>query len=271
MTFGGLMVYFDEGTRKQDKAYPGPEYLNPGSCTGIDMMIQAENMQLASFKKNKWNRAHCMRTVTSPQVKKLLHLGATVASFDKTMRMEWRVIWLQAELGEHNLDPENCSASEIAGTMSLALVIDTCMLSIRSRHVKDGRESEERRDLRTITGSNNEQFNSHSPVRNKNSGTITMLDGEMTPNLGDRSPDIVERSPEGNPTDDDRERRNLIETRLRINTSEPQSARQETPPQAALGDVVAEVLRLRSQFQQFIEREAERAQATVLDPPPAYT
>ncbi|KAK0430897.1 hypothetical protein EV421DRAFT_1743578 [Armillaria borealis] len=112
-------------------------------------------------------------------------------------------------------------------------------------------------------------FNSHSPpVRDKNSEI--MLEGEMTPNLGDRSPDIVERSPEGNLTDDDGERRNSIETRLRVNTSELQSARQEAPPQAALGDVVAEVLRLRTQFQHFIEREAERAQATVLDPPPAY-
>ncbi len=60
-------------------------------------------------------------------MKKLLHLGGTVASFDKTVGMEWRVIWLQAKLGEHNLDPENCSAGEIASATSVTLVIDTCM------------------------------------------------------------------------------------------------------------------------------------------------
>ncbi len=48
-------------------------------------------------------------------------------SFDKAVGMERRVIWLQAELGDHKFDPENYSASEIAGATSLALVINTCI------------------------------------------------------------------------------------------------------------------------------------------------
>ncbi len=46
---------------------------------------------------------------------------------------------------------------------------------------------------------------------------------------------------------------------VHIYTSEPQSTPEQEGPQAALDDVVAEVVRLRTQFQQFIvEREAER-------------
>ncbi|KAK0219579.1 hypothetical protein EDD85DRAFT_797233 [Armillaria nabsnona] len=103
---------------------------------------------------------------------------------------------------------------------------------------------------------------SHSPpIGNKNSQTVSaMLAGEMTPNLGDRSPDTVGWNAEGNPTEDEGERRNSSDT--------PDAS--ELPQQDNL-DVVAEVLRLRTQFQQFIvEPEAEGVQGNALDPPPAY-
>ncbi|KAK0430908.1 hypothetical protein EV421DRAFT_1930276 [Armillaria borealis] len=113
------------------------------------------------------------------------------------------------------------------------------------------------------------ELNSHSPpVRNKNSEAIThTLAGEMAPNVGSGSQEPVEESPEGNPTDEEGERRDSIGTPVHVDTSEPQSA----PQQEAALDVVAEVVRLRTQFQQFIvEREAERVQGNALDPPPAY-
>ena len=112
------------------------------------------------------------------------------------------------------------------------------------------------------------ELNSHSPpVRNKNSETITpTLAGGMTPNVGSGSQEPVEESPEGNPTDEGGER-DSIGMPVHVDTSEPQSA----PQQEAALDVVAEVVRLRTQFQQFIvEREAERVQGNLLDPPPAY-
>ncbi len=99
-----------------------------------------------------------------------------------------------------------------------------------------------------------------------------MLAGEMTPNEGDRSHDTVEQNTEGGPIEDEGERRNSIGTPVHVDTSEPQSAQQEEVPQAGLDDVVAEVLRLRTQFQQFVvEREAERVQGNAFDPPPAYS
>ncbi len=103
---------------------------------------------------------------------------------------------------------------------------------------------------------------SHSPpVRNKNGETITpMLSGRVGPDVGDRRQEIVEQNPERNPTEDEGERRNSSDT--------PDAS--ELAQQDAL-DVVAEVLRLRTQFQQFIvEREAERVQGNLLDLPPAY-
>ncbi len=115
---------------------------------------------------------------------------------------------------------------------------------------------------------------SHSPpAGNKNTETISpMLAGEMTPNEGDRSQDTVEQNTEGDPIEDEGERRNSIGTPVHVDTSETQSAQQEEVPQAGLDDVVAEVLRLRTQFQQFIvEREAERVQGNAFDPPPAYS
>ncbi|PBK60580.1 hypothetical protein ARMSODRAFT_982243 [Armillaria solidipes] len=117
------------------------------------------------------------------------------------------------------------------------------------------------------------ELNSQSPpVSDKNSETITpMLVGGAAPHLGDQSQEIVEQNPEGNPTEDEGERRNSISWPVHVHISEPQSAAQQEGPQAALGDVVAEVVRLRTQFQQLIvEREAERVHGNELDPPPAY-
>lgn len=75
----------------------------------------------------------------------------------------------------------------------------------------------------------------------------------------------------GTPTEDERERRDSTCTPMHIDTSESQSPQQREAPQAALGDVVAEVLRLRTQVQQLLaEREAGRVQSNALDPLPEY-
>ncbi len=93
----------------------------------------------------------------------------------------------------------------------------------------------------------------------------------MTPNLANTSPDTVEQSPEGNPAEDERERRDSVETHVHADTSEPQSAQQPEGSRAVLDDVAADVLRLRVRVQQLIEREAERVQGSAFEPPPAYT
>ncbi|SJL17831.1 uncharacterized protein ARMOST_21395 [Armillaria ostoyae] len=118
-----------------------------------------------------------------------------------------------------------------------------------------------------------QELNSHSPpVGNKNGETITpMLAGGVVPDLDDRSQEIVEQNPEGNPTEDEGERRNNISSPVHVDISEPQVPPQQEGPRASLGDVVAEVVRLRTQFRQFVvEREAERVHGNELDPPPAY-
>ncbi len=95
----------------------------------------------------------------------------------------------------------------------------------------------------------------------------------MTPDVGDRSQQTVEQGLAGNLTKDEGEGRNSISSRAHFDTSETQRVPQQEGPQAALGDVVAEVVRLRTQFQQFInivERDAERIHGNTLDPPPAY-
>lgn len=100
-----------------------------------------------------------------------------------------------------------------------------------------------------------------------------MLAGAVTPDFGDRSQETVEQGPAGNPTKDEGEKRNSSSSLAHVDTSEPQRAPQQEGPQAALGDAVAEVVRLRTQFQQFInivEREAERVHGNALDLPPAY-
>ncbi len=106
------------------------------------------------------------------------------------------------------------------------------------------------------------------PVGNKNSETISpLLAGEMPPNLGSGSREPVEESPEGNPTEDERERRHSIGTPVDNEGSKAQSPRErEECPQAPLDDVGAEVLRLRDQVQQLVER----VQGNAFDPPPAY-
>ncbi len=117
------------------------------------------------------------------------------------------------------------------------------------------------------------ELNSLSPpVGNKNGEVITpMMVGEMAPNFGDRNQERLGQTLGGNPTEDNRERRDSISMPVHIYTSEPQSTPEQEGPQAALDDVVAEVVRLRTQFQQFIvEREAERVHGNALDPPPAY-
>ncbi len=93
----------------------------------------------------------------------------------------------------------------------------------------------------------------------------------MTPHGEGGSQDTVGGSGTGTPTEDERERTTSTGTPLHINTSESQSPRQREAPQAALGDVVTEVLRLRTQVQQLLaEREARRVESNVLDPPPEY-
>ncbi|KAK0209681.1 hypothetical protein IW262DRAFT_1416634 [Armillaria fumosa] len=60
----------------------------------------------------------------------------------------------------------------------------------------------------------------HSPpVGNKNSETVSpMLEGETTPNTGDVITDTVEQSPEGNPFEEEGERRNSIESHWHVET-----------------------------------------------------
>ncbi len=108
-------------------------------------------------------------------------------------------------------------------------------------------------------------------IRKENREIISpMRPGEMTPMLRDRNRETIEEIPEGNPTEDERERIISIGTPLHVDVSQSQSGQQQEAPQPALGDVAAEVIRLREQVQQLIEREAERAQGNMLDPPPAY-
>ncbi len=98
-----------------------------------------------------------------------------------------------------------------------------------------------------------------------------MLSGRVGPDVGDRRQEIAEQNLEENPTEDEGERRNSFGTPVHVDASEPRGAPQQEGPHAALDDVVAEVVRLRTQFQQFIvEREAERVHGNALDPPPAY-
>ncbi|PBK60566.1 hypothetical protein ARMSODRAFT_982231 [Armillaria solidipes] len=70
---------------------------------------------------------------------------------------------------------------------------------------------------------------------------------EMMPYVGDESQDAIEGNLTGSRAEDQRARGGSIGTTLLIDTSESQSAQQQEAPQAALGDVVAEVLRLRAQ------------------------
>ncbi|SJL17836.1 uncharacterized protein ARMOST_21400 [Armillaria ostoyae] len=132
--------------------------------------------------------------------------------------------------------------------MSLLLVFGGCaFLFIRKRRPRN-RNSKHRLspNPKVIP-----EIDSHYlPVGDKNSETITpMLAGEMRPNMGNGSPEPVEQNPEGDPVEDEGERRNSIGTAVHVDISEPQSAAQQEGPQVALGDVVAEVVRLRSQFQ----------------------
>ncbi|KAK0430084.1 hypothetical protein EV421DRAFT_1860468 [Armillaria borealis] len=112
------------------------------------------------------------------------------------------------------------------------------------------------------------ELNFHSPpVRSKNGETISAVPaGEITPDEGEGRQEPVEGSPEGNPTEDERERRNSTGSPVHNDTSHRQSTREESP-QAPLDDVGAEVLRLRDQVQRLVER----VQGNVFDPPPAYT
>ncbi len=57
---------------------------------------------------------------------------------------------------------------------------------------------------------------------------------------GTGAQDTDEQNTEGNPIEDEGERRNSIGTPVHVDTSEPQSAQQEEVPQAGLDDVVAE-------------------------------
>ncbi|KAK0430912.1 hypothetical protein EV421DRAFT_2024822 [Armillaria borealis] len=158
----------------------------------------------------------------------------------------------------------------IGSLVSLLLVFGGCaFLFIRKRRRRNRNSKHRLSTNLNIT----QELNSHSPpVGNKNGETITpMLAGGVAPDLGDRSQEIVEQNPEGNPTEDEGERRNSISSPVHVDISEPEGAPQQGGPRASLGDVVAEVVRLRTQFQQFVvEREAERVHGNELDPPPAY-
>ncbi|PBK82574.1 hypothetical protein ARMGADRAFT_1090155 [Armillaria gallica] len=108
-------------------------------------------------------------------------------------------------------------------------------------------------------------------IRKENREIISpMRPGEMSPMLRDRNLETIEEIPEEIPPEAGRERINIIGTPLHVGVSETQSVQQQEAPQPALGDVAAEVMRLREHVQQLIEREAERAQGNMLDPPPAY-
>ncbi len=98
---------------------------------------------------------------------------------------------------------------------------------------------------------------SHSPqVRNKIGEII--IRGGGAPDLEDRSLE------EGDPTEDEGERRSTVGTPLHAEA-------QDAPQQEASLDVAAEVVRIRTQLQQIIvEREAERGHGNALDSPPAY-
>ncbi|KAK0229589.1 hypothetical protein EDD85DRAFT_794074 [Armillaria nabsnona] len=88
----------------------------------------------------------------------------------------------------------------------------------------------------------------------------------MTPHGESGSQDTVGGNGTGTPTGDERERTNSTGMPLHLDTSESQSPRQWEALQAALGDVVAKVLRLRTQVQQIIEEwEAGRVQSNALD------
>ncbi|KAK0191806.1 hypothetical protein F5146DRAFT_1001573 [Armillaria mellea] len=111
------------------------------------------------------------------------------------------------------------------------------------------------------------ELDAHSPPGgNKNSVLIPpMLVGGVAPASGDRRQDVIEQNEEGNPGVDEGEGRDIMSSLIHPDTSEPRGAPQEASPQPAL-DVVAEVVRLRTQFQQFIEeRDAERVHGNVLD------
>lgn len=93
----------------------------------------------------------------------------------------------------------------------------------------------------------------------------------MKPHGEGGSQDTIGGSGTGTPTEDERESRDSTGTPLHIDTSESQRPQKREDRQAALGDVVAEVLRLRTQVQQLIaEWEAERVQSNGLDPPPEH-
>ncbi|KAK0492625.1 hypothetical protein EDD18DRAFT_1108641 [Armillaria luteobubalina] len=102
-------------------------------------------------------------------------------------------------------------------------------------------------------------------------GSIFLFIHRLAPNLGNRSQETSEQNPEEMLTEDEVEGRNIINLPLHADTSGTQVSPQQEVPQAALGNVVAEVVRLRAEFQQFmVEHDAERVHGDALDPPPAY-
>ncbi|KAK0465748.1 hypothetical protein IW261DRAFT_1598517 [Armillaria novae-zelandiae] len=106
----------------------------------------------------------------------------------------------------------------------------------------------------------------HSPpVRNKIGEVITpTLAGGVAPVLENRLQETVEHSL----TEDEGERRNAVGMPLHV----ADSVSQDTQQQQADLDVVAEVLRLRTQVQQIIvERDEERFHGNPPDLPPAYS
>ncbi|KAK0492618.1 hypothetical protein EDD18DRAFT_1409006 [Armillaria luteobubalina] len=111
-------------------------------------------------------------------------------------------------------------------------------------------------------------LNSYSlPVGNRHNKIISpMLADEMAPDVGTGSLELVEGGPQRNGIEvDDGEQRSNIATPVHNNISEGPSPRGENL-QSPLDDVGAEVLRLRDQVLQLVER----VQGNAFDPPPAY-
>ncbi len=170
---------------------------------------------------------------------------------------------------ESNSTHQNGKASIIIGTVIgslvslLVLLVGGTFLFVRKR-----RQRNLNRGLLPNPKIVPEIYSHSPPLGNKNSETVTpTLAREMIPNLQDGSCETAEEVPGGNPTDGVRERRNSIGN---PDASDPQSEQQQELPQAPL-DLVSEVFRLRTQFQQFIvEWEAERVRGGALDLPPAY-
>ncbi|KAK0219561.1 hypothetical protein EDD85DRAFT_989024 [Armillaria nabsnona] len=170
---------------------------------------------------------------------------------------------------ESNSTHQNGKASIVIGTVIgslvslLLLLVGGTFLFIRKR-----RQRNLNRGLLPNPKIIPEIYSHSPPLRNENSEIVSPTPArEVVPHMQDGSCETAEDIPGGNPTDGGRERGNSIRN---PDASDPQSEQQQERLQAAF-DVVSEVFRFRTQFQQFIvEWEAERVRGGALDLPPAY-